>query len=422
MSRLMYSCLFYLALPLLLWRLWQRGRKSPAYKQRIGERFALCLPTFKQGGIWVHAVSVGESIAAAPMIRALQKEYPDLPIMITCMTPTGSERIQAMFGDHVQHVYLPYDLPCAMSRLISKLQPKVLIVMETELWPNLVNQCAKRNIPIVLANARLSERSAKGYARFKRLTAPMLRQINLIAAQTQADADRFQLLGARAESLLVTGSIKFDIQVESDLLARARTIVDEWGLAQRKVWIAASTHEGEDEVVLQVHQHLLKKHPNTLLILVPRHPERFNAVYQLCRNNELETVRRSAGGVVEPSTQVFLGDSMGELMLWYALSDIAFVGGSLVERGGHNMLEPAALGKLVVSGRHVFNFNEIAGLMFDAGVLLWVENEATLAKALLDAFECESLLLSRSCDAAKLVQENTGGLALLIAACRKYFL
>ncbi|AHL77047.1 3-deoxy-D-manno-octulosonic acid transferase [Stutzerimonas stutzeri] len=382
MNRALYALLFHLALPLILVRLLWRARRAPAYSKRIGERFALRLPELQPGGIWVHAVSVGESIAAAPMIRALMARHPDLPITVTCMTPTGSERIKALFGDTVQHCYLPYDLPWAASRFLDRLQPKLAVVMETELWPNHIHQCARRGIPVALANARLSERSARGYARFGRLTAPMLAELSLIATQTEAEAQRFKQLGARDASVQVTGSIKFDLTIDPALPERAAQLRQQWGAATRPVWIGASTHTGEDEILLAAHRLLVEEQPSALLILVPRHPERFGSVYELCRKQGFPTVRRSRDEPPQTQTQVMLGDTMGELLFLYALADVAYVGGSLVPTGGHNLLEPAALGKPVLTGPHLFNFLDIAAQLRDAGALGEVTSAPELAAAI----------------------------------------
>ncbi len=379
MNRYLYTLLLHLALPLIVLRLALRARKAPAYARRVRERFSFGLPAMRPGGIWVHAVSVGESIAAAPMIRALQAHYPDLPITVTCMTPTGSERIQALFGDSVQHCYLPYDLPWAASRFLQRVQPRLAVVMETELWPNHIHQCAKRGIPIALANARLSQRSARGYARLRKLTAPMLAELSLIAVQTQAEAERFLDLGARPNCVEVTGSIKFDLKIDAELPRRASELRHQWQAERRPLWIAASTHAGEDEIILAAHRQLLLARPDALLILVPRHPERFNAVHELCLNQGLTTRRRSSGEAVQAGDQVLLGDTMGELLFLYALADVAFVGGSLVANGGHNLLEPAALDKPVLSGPHLFNFLEIAAQLREAGALGEVQDATDLA-------------------------------------------
>jgi 3-deoxy-D-manno-octulosonic-acid transferase len=389
MNRTLYTALFYLGLPLVAIRLWLRSRKAPAYAKRIGERFSYGMPRLQPGGVWVHAVSVGESIAAAPMIRALLQRYPQLPITVTCMTPTGSERIQALFANEprIQHCYLPYDLPCAAARFLDHAKPKLAVIMETELWPNHIHQCAKRGIPVALANGRLSERSARGYGRFSKLTAPMLAEMSFFAVQTEAEAQRFRDLGARPQTVEVTGSIKFDLTIDPQLLQRAAELRGQWQALERPVWIAASTHEGEDEVVLDAHRRLLANYPNALLILVPRHPERFNSVFELCQREGFATVRRSTGANVEADTSVLLGDTMGELLFLYALADSAFVGGSLVPNGGHNLLEPAALAKPVLSGPHLFNFLDIAAQLREAGALAEVDDAEGLAVEVQRLFE-----------------------------------
>ncbi|MFC3945169.1 3-deoxy-D-manno-octulosonic acid transferase [Pseudomonas gingeri NCPPB 3146 = LMG 5327] len=416
MNRTLYTLLFHLGLPLVALRLWLRARKAPAYARRIGERFARGLPPMRPDGIWVHAVSVGESIAAAPMIRALLAQYPQLPITVTCMTPTGSERIKALFASEprIQHCYLPYDLPWAAARFLDAIRPRLAVIMETELWPNHIHQCARRGIPVALANARLSARSARGYARFARLTRPMLEEMSLIAVQTEAEAERFRQLGARPESVEVTGSIKFDLSIDPQLLARAAELRGQWQAQQRPVWIAASTHEGEDEVVLAAHRQLLASHPDALLILVPRHPERFNSVFELCRQQGFPTVRRSTAEPVSAQVSVLLGDTMGELLFLYALADSAFVGGSLVPNGGHNLLEPAALSKPVLSGPHLFNFLEIAALMREAGALQEVDDAEGLAVAVQRLFELPRDAQKMAEAGLKVMQANQGALQRLL--------
>lgn len=416
MNRTLYTALFYLGLPLVAIRLWLRARKAPAYARRIGERFSWGLPAMQPGGIWVHAVSVGESIAAAPMIRALLARYPQLPITVTCMTPTGSERIQALFANEprIQHCYLPYDLPCAAARFLDRVRPKLAVIMETELWPNHIHQCAKRGIPVALANGRLSERSARGYGRFTKLTAPMLAEMSLFAVQTEAEAERFRQLGARPETVEVTGSIKFDLSIDPQLLVRASELREQWQAGERPVWIAASTHEGENAVVLDAHRQLLANHPDALLILVPRHPERFNPVFELCRQQGFATIRRSSAEPVTASTSVLLGDTMGELLFLYALADSAFVGGSLVPNGGHNLLEPAALAKPVLSGPHLFNFLEIAAMLREAGALQEVDDAHGLAVAVQRLFELPRDAQKMADAGLRVMRSNQGALQRLL--------
>lgn len=415
MNRTLYILLFHLALPLVVVRLLWRARKAPAYSKRIGERFAVGLPSFEPGGIWIHAVSVGESIAAAPMIRELMARYPHLPITVTCMTPTGSERIRALFGDTVQHCYLPYDLPWAASRFFQRLQPKLAVVMETELWPNHIHQCARRGIPVALANARLSERSARGYTRFARLTAPMLAELSLIAVQTGAEAARFRQLGARDACVEVTGSIKFDLSVDPALPEQAAQLRQQWSAAMRPIWIGASTHTGEDEILLAAHRQLLNAYPDALLILVPRHPERFGSVYELCRKQGFATVRRSLGEPPQARTQVLLGDTMGELLFLFALADVAFVGGSLVPTGGHNLLEPAALGKPVLTGPHLFNFLDIAAQLRDADALKEVDSAPALAAAIEALWTNPASVEQARAAGCRVLKNNQGALERLLA-------
>lgn len=417
MNRTLYTLLFHLCLPILAVRLWLRARKAPAYARRIGERFGFNLPPMQQGGIWVHAVSVGESIAAAPMIRELLVRYPQLPITVTCMTPTGSERIQAMFANEsrVQHCYLPYDLPCASRRLLDHLRPRLLVIMETELWPNHIHQCALRGIPVALANGRLSQRSARGYGHFARLTQPMLAELSLLAIQTEAEAERFRQLRARPECVQVTGSIKFDLKVDPALVGRAAQLREQWQAGGRAIWIAASTHEGEDAIILDAHRRLLKTHCDALLILVPRHPERFADVLALSEQQGFPTVRRSLEQPVTAKTSVLLGDTMGELLFLYALADIAFVGGSLVANGGHNLLEPAALAKPVLSGPHLFNFLEIAAMLRTAGALQQVDDAEGLATAVQRLIELPRDATRMGEAGLAVMQANQGALERLLA-------
>ncbi|XQE66640.1 lipid IV(A) 3-deoxy-D-manno-octulosonic acid transferase [Pseudomonas sp. P3C3] len=415
MNRPLYTLILHLALPIILLRLLWRAWRAPAYGPRVGERLAVGLPAFRQGGIWIHAVSLGESIAAAPLIRELLERHPELPITVTCMTPTGSERIQALFGARIQHCYLPYDLPWACARFLDRLQPRLAVIMETELWPNHIHACHARGIPVALANARLSERSARGYARFARLTAPMLAQLDLIAVQTEVEAERFRQLGARPGCVEVTGSIKFDLSVAAELPQRAAELRAAWGAQERPVWIAASTHAGEDEVMLAAHRRLLDERPNALLILVPRHPERFTQVFELCRREGFACVRRSTGETVGEAVQVLVGDTLGELLFLYALADLALVGGSLVANGGHNLLEPAALGKPLLAGPHLFNFLEIAAQLREAGDLLEVADAAQLHAALSLLFADPAEAQRRAEAGLGVLRANQGALARLLA-------
>ena len=415
MSRFFYTLIFTLAMPLVLARLYWRGRKAPAYRRRIAERLAIGLPTPIANGIWLHAVSVGESIAAAPLVLALQQRYPRLPITITCMTPTGSERIRALFGDSVHHCYLPYDLPWLARVFFNRIRPRLAIIMETELWPNFIRQASSRNIPVVLANARLSERSARGYGRLGALTAPMFAELSAVAAQTAPEAERFVALGARPQAVQVTGSIKFDMYLDPALPAQAQAQRQQWGADKRPVWIAASTHPGEDEQVLRAHRQLLQDFPTGLLILVPRHPERFGPVYELIQQQGLACARRSTGAAVDAACQVLLGDTMGELLFMYGLADCAFVGGSLVARGGHNLLEPAALGVPVLSGPHLFNFQDIAGQLSQGQALVQVSDALTLAAAVARLWQHPEQARAMVAGGQQVLANNQGAVQRLLA-------
>jgi len=412
MARRLYTLFFFLCLPLILLRLLYRAIKAPAYARRWAERFALG-GDVRSGGIWVHAVSVGESIAAAPMVRELLKRYPALPITVTCMTPTGSEQIRKLFGGQVGHAYLPYDLPWLQRRLLRRLQPKIGIIMETELWPNLVAEAGRARVPLVLANARLSARSARGYQRVGALVRPMFAALDWVAVQSQAEALRFIELGVGREQMQVTGSIKFDFRPDPQQGQQAQELRARWG-SDRPVWIAASTHAGEDEQVLRAHRQVLDALPDALLILVPRHPERFDSVARQVSETGFGMVRRSSGALPAADQQVLVGDTMGELVFLYACADLAFVGGSLVPNGGHNYLEPAALGLPVLSGPHRFNFTEISELLEGAGALQVVADEAALAVAVQQWLQDSSARQRAGQAGQAVVADNQGALERLL--------
>lgn len=412
MARRLYTLFFFLCLPLILLRLLYRAIKAPAYARRWAERFALG-GDVRSGGIWVHAVSVGESIAAAPMVRELLKRYPALPITVTCMTPTGSEQIRKLFGGQVGHAYLPYDLPWLQRRLLRRLQPKIGIIMETELWPNLVAEAGRARVPLVLANARLSARSARGYQRVGALVRPMFAALDWVAVQSQAEALRFIELGVGREQMQVTGSIKFDFRPDPQQVQQAQELRARWG-SDRPVWIAASTHAGEDEQVLRAHRQVLDTLPDALLILVPRHPERFDSVARQVSETGFGMVRRSSGALPAADQQVLVGDTMGELVFLYACADLAFVGGSLVPNGGHNYLEPAALGLPVLSGPHRFNFTEISELLEGAGALQVVADEGALAVAVQQWLQDSSARQRAGQAGQAVVADNQGALERLL--------
>lgn len=422
MYRFAYSVLFYLAVPLVLIRLYRRSRKAPAYAQRIRERFALApMPaTFDRNRttLWIHAVSVGETVAAAPLVRALQARYPDSQILVTTMTPTGSDRVRALFADSVFHTYLPYDLPGATRRFIRRVKPALLILMETELWPNLIACCKQEGVRLVLANARLSGKSAAGYQRFAGATRRMLGAFDCIAAQADVDAQRLLALGAPQSVVSVTGSLKFLVShhgpasSENSVFASVRR-------SGRPVLIAASTREGEEGKVLIAFQRCLATVPDLLLVLVPRHPERFGKVAQQCKDAGLVLARRSADTPVTPDTQVLLGDSMGEMADYYSVATIAFVGGSLVDTGCQNVLEPAALGLPVVTGPSQYNFATICAQLEQAGGLQTVADEHALADFVVTLLRDSDRMRRMGNTGKQLVRANQNALPALMQLIEK---
>lgn len=383
--RVFYSIVFTLLIPLILLRLIWRGSRASVYFKRWDERFAIkTAPTSDKPLIWLHAVSVGEVEAARPLVASLQETYPQHRILITTMTPTGSARVIKLYGETVLHCYLPYDLPFAVKRFLKTVQPTLGIIMETELWPNLIHYSAEFKIPLVLANARLSARSAKGYQRVAKLARNMLESFSLIAAQSHDDRQRLIELGADKNSVHAVGNLKFEISMPASVNEQAEAMCSAWG--DRPVFIAASTHEGEDEIILNASRQIRAKFPDLLLVIVPRHPERFDRVAALSQRAGFKILRRSENGMCSKAIQVFIVDTMGELPLFYGASDIAFVGGSLVPRGGHNLLEPAALGRAVLIGPHYFNFNEISNQFLQANAAIEITSSETLAECVNDLF------------------------------------
>lgn len=369
MQRAIYNVIFTLALPLVWIRLLWRSRKSPAYRQRMGERFGrIRVPDSfdpERPVVWLHAVSVGESMAAAPLVAALRAEMPDLQFVVTTMTPTGAERVHQQMGESVIHHYAPYDAPWIVNRFLAAFRPEMLILMETELWPNTIHLARRRGVKILLANGRLSEKSRRSYARIKGLTRNMLRQVHRICVQAEEDAARFRELGA--ESPLVTGSLKFALH-GADGQSFPLAAIQAWK-GDRELIVAASTREGEEPAVLAAWRRCLEAFPQTRLLIVPRHPERFDQVFELCAAAGFATGRRSQAESLESATRIVVGDSMGEMMEYFACADIAFVGGSLVDTGCHNVLEPTALGLPVTIGPSRFNFAAICELLENAGAL-----------------------------------------------------
>ena len=365
--RVLYSAALYLLAPITVYHLIWRGFRQSAYLQRWTERYAIYNDPPHRRTLWVHAVSVGEVNAALPLVQALRRGRPDLRLLVTTITPTGSERARALWKDEVEHVYLPYDLPGAVGRFLDHYRPMAALIMETELWPNLLFGCRDRGIPSYILNARLSSRSLRGYRLLAPLVGRALRTVRVVAAQSHADARRFIRLGAREEQTRETGNLKYDVSVPdtvAQFAAECRAHVP-----GRPVWIAASTHEDEEADVIAMHRRLRGQFPDLLLLWAPRHPERFRAVAEHARNAGWQVSTRSRARWPQPDDAVFVIDTLGELVNFYACADVAFVGGSLQAIGGHNLLEPAATGTAIVTGPHLHNFAEIAHKLEHAGAL-----------------------------------------------------
>lgn len=416
---MIYNIIIYLIQPLVWMRLLWRSRKASAYRQRWAERYGFFQGKVKPDGIMLHSVSVGETLAAIPLVRALRHRYPLLPITVTTMTPTGSERVQSAFGHDIHHVYLPYDLPGAMNRFLNQVNPNLVIIMETEIWPNLIKTLHHREIPLVVANARLSARSVAGYKKFSSFIADVMRRITLIAAQNEEDGARFLELGLKKSQLAVTGTLKFDISVTPELAARALTMRRQWA-PRRPVWIATSTHEGEETLLLQAHRQLLATFPDLLLILVPRHPERFPMAQEMTMKAGFSYIVRSSGEIPSGSTQVVVGDTMGELMLLYGIADLAFVGGSLVKHGGHNPLEAAAHAIPVLMGPHTLNFSDICHKLDKAGGLITVTEVPSLVNAVSTLLTDEEHRLYYGLHAINVLYQNQGALQRLLNLLEPY--
>jgi 3-deoxy-D-manno-octulosonic-acid transferase len=412
MLRSVYTALLYVFAPIAWVGTALRGLRDPAYRDRLPERWGFTqarLPASGVGPLWIHAVSVGEVQAAAPLIRTLLKKFPQRSLLITTATPTGAQRVQALFGDSVRHAYLPYDLPGAVRRFLNRVRPALAIVMEREIWPNLFAECERRRIPILLASARISERSAVRHRRFASLFRDALSGNVTVAAQTAQDAERYRSIGA--QRVLVTGNVKFDIEVPQ-AAREAGEALRATQLANRPVWVAGSTHDGEEQQVLAAHRAVIAQRSDALLVLVPRHPNRFDAVRAWLKSEQIEVASRSRNESVTPATSVLLVDTLGELMTFYAAADIAFVGGSLIATvGGHNLLEPAVLERPILVGPHNFNAPDIAQSMIESGAARAVHSAEQLAAAILDLYANPQARAEMGAKANGIVAANRGALS-----------
>lgn len=406
MLHALYSLLYRLILPFVLLYLWWETRRnkgdSRGWQQRLG-----LVPALPEPAIWIHAVSVGETIAAAPLVRALQARRPDVPILVTAMTATGAAQARAQFGGGVHYAYVPFDTPGSVRRFLRRVRPRALVIMETELWPNMIREVSDRRCPIFLINARLSARSAGRYRKIGGWVRSLLRRIDWIAAHAEDDAARFRDIGANPETVSVTGSIKFDVSISDQVREKAAALREQTG--DRPVWIAASTHDGEDEQLLAAHARVVERLPDALLVIVPRHPDRFDTVAALTRKAGFTLVRRAEGSP-PGNAQVYLGDTMGELLAMYGAADVAFVGGSLIRRGGHNPLEPAAWGIPVVTGPHVFNFETVYRQLESGGGVVRVSDGRELGSVVADILADPQRMRATGNAALAVVEGNRGAL------------
>lgn len=419
--RIIYSCVIYLLAPLLIIRLCWVSFRNPDYRGRWAERFGFPDKIVPDGKIiWIHAVSVGEVQAARPLVGELMKEYPNCKILITTMTPSGRQSVEKSFAAAVQHLYIPYDFPISVKHFIATIAPSILIVMETELWPNLFHYCRKNDIPVVLVNARMSQKSAEGYKRLTVLTKSMLENTSLIIAQGKNDAARLIALGSAKEKVHVTGNIKFDIHLPDVRTEKVQALKIRLA-ANRPVWVAASTHEGEEDIVLDAFEKILQRYPHCLLVIVPRHPARAASVKTLCRRRNFPVLCKSEGQECDKNIPIFILDTLGELPQYYAIADVAFVGGSLAKIGGHNMLEPASLGIPVITGPHVFNFHEVSQLLLNCGAAWSVLNADELSGRVTSLLDDASLRQSMGEQGKAVVVSNLDNVRVVMKLTHDIF-
>jgi len=376
--RQLYSFIYFLLTPVSLLRWLWRSRKNPAYRQRLEERFGLFDIRPTKPVIWLHAVSVGETLASLPLVKQLQQRYPDHQVLVTTTTPTGSEQVIEKLGDSVLHVYTPIDQVASVNRFLDRMQPRMLLIMETELWPNLIHCTASRGIPVVLVNARMSERSANGYLKLKKMTFKIMRSLTLVLSHANIDADRFVKLGVPANRVVTTGSLKFDLQITDQVLAKAADFRERLKTDVRPVLLVASTHDAEEEQILEAFAKIKQNHRKLLMVLAPRHPERAFRVAQLCREEGWNTELRSSEEM-HSDTDIIVGDTLGELLAFCGAATVTVMGGSFIEHGGHNPIEPAAFGCATVIGPSFHNFSTIVKDMQQVEAISVVNNSQHLA-------------------------------------------
>ncbi len=418
--RHLYTLLTLLALPLIFARLWWRGRRNDDYRQRWGERLGRYgFASTAERCVVFHAVSVGELHGAMPLLEAFLGKHPQIPVVVTTTTPTGSSRVRLLLGKRARHVYLPYDLPWCVDGFLRQFNPQLLVLLETELWPNLLHVCHQHQCQVLLVNARLSPKSFASYQHIAGLTRVMLQQLALVSAQTSADGERFVQLGLPAQHLAVNGSLKFDIAVQQEKLSAARITKAGW---QRPVWIAASTRQGEDALILTIHKQMLAKIPDLLLVLVPRHPERFRSAQEKAIARGLACVKQSSQPVVTADTQVLVGDTLGDMHFYYGLADVAFVGGSLVPSGCQNIVEAAAIGLPVVTGPSLFNFQAASEALRAAGAMLVVADASELGQVVVELLQNPERRQMMAQQAKAVVAANIGATDRTLEVIERYCL
>lgn len=405
----LYSFLFYAILPVAFLRLIYKSRNHPDYRKRFAERLGFFQGPGEKQDLLVHAVSFGEMAVATPIVEAYRAKYPEAAITLTATTPTGSARIKKTFQERVFHCYYPFDIPASVNRFLDQVQPKLVVMIETEIWPNFLRACQQREIPVILANARLSARSYKSYARFRFFTKYAISCFKKIAVQTKDHYERFLALGATQAQLVSMGNVKFDIQRKAEDRVKAE-IFKKHIDSTRFVWIAASTHPGEEEQILQAHRKLLETGKNALLILAPRHVDRAKRIEKLVQKKCFKTQRRTKISHLNSDTQVYLSDTMGELGLFYGVANVAFIGGSFVPVGGHNLLEPAICGIPVIAGPYLHNVEEMRKLLLDVGGLKIVKNETDLSEFLIQLQDSQVLQNQIGKQAKQVVFDNQGAL------------
>jgi 3-deoxy-D-manno-octulosonic-acid transferase len=413
--RLSYSLLIILLLPFTMMHFsLQRLRGKAGYDGKRLSRYGLISGPIKTGGLLIHCASVGEVVAAHTLIKIILDSHPELPITVTTNSTTGAMRVKELLSDDVRHVYLPYDLGLFMQQLLAKLEPSMVLINEMELWPNLIHACWTRNLPVYLINARMSDKSQKTYSKFPRLFAPMFAKITGICAQGQRDYDNYLAMNIPSDKLTLSNNIKFDMQLDEKDRVSGANLADKLGIDNRPILLAGSTHEPEEQVLIEAFKQLTTDFPDLLLVIVPRHPQRFEKVARICENSGLAFIKASENKRCQTDTQLVLLDKMGLLRPAYAQAKIAFVGGSIADRGGHNALEPAAFSVPILMGSHTYNNPAICQTLMDAGALYTVNDKQDIVERCRLWLNDEELRLNNGTAGAKVLQDNGGAIKVTL--------